>query len=128
MKISKKFKPLFEAIRGEHPEVDNVVITGGRDSSKSFTTSTAICDGVVNHNHRALYTRYTLTSAKDSIIPDFNEKVEMLGYQDYLHTTSDRISCTHNKGKVVFKGFNTSQGNQTAKLKSLKDFSILVCE
>lgn len=128
MKISLKYKPLFDLIRGKHPEVDTVIVTGGRDSGKSWGVSLAICDGAVNYNHRVLYTRYTLTSAKDSIIPDFNEKIELLNYEDYLHVTNDRITCIHNKGKVVFKGFKTSQGNQTAALKSLKDFSMLVCE
>lgn len=128
MKISRKYKPLFEVLQGKHPQIDTVVVTGGRDSGKSFGVSLAVCDGAANYNHRVLYTRYTLTSAKDSIIPDFNEKIQMLGYENYFHVTNDRVSCVHNKGKVVFKGFKTSQGNQTANLKSLKDFSMLVCE
>jgi len=119
---------LFDLVRGKHPKVDTVIVTGGRDSGKSFTCSLGICDAMVNYNHRVLYTRYTLTSAKDSIIPDFNEKIAALNYENYLHVTQDRINCIHNKGKVVFKGFKTSQGNQTAALKSLKDFSMLVCE
>jgi len=128
MKISRKYKPLFEVVQGKHPQVDTIVLTGGRDSGKSFVASLAVCDAAANYNHRALYTRYTLTSAKDSIIPDFNEKITMLGYEDYFHITNDRVQCVHNRGKVVFKGFKTSQGNQTANLKSLKDFSMLVCE
>lgn len=127
MKISSKYKPLFEAVRG-NLDVHTVILTGGRDSGKSFTASLALCDGVANYNHRVLYTRYTLTSAYDSIIPDFNEKIELLNYQSFFHVTKDRILSNHNQGKIVFKGFKTSAGNQTANLKSLKDFSILVCE
>lgn len=128
MKISKKYKPLFKAIRGEHPEIHSIIITGGRDSQKSFATATAICDAAINYNHRILYTRYTLTSAKDSIIPDFKEKLEMLNYQHYAIILNDRVIMRHNQGKIVFKGFRGSSGDQTARLKGLKNFSILVCE
>ena len=128
MKISKKYKPLFSAVRGELKDVHTVILTGGRDSGKSFTASLALCTGVYENNHRVLYTRYTLTSASDSIIPDFNEKISLLNLDSYFHVTKDRIIANHNNGKVVFKGFKTSAGNQTANLKSLKDFSILVCE
>ena len=139
MNISKKYKPLFDiphargnAHESEYwralSEVDTVVITGGRDSAKSFTTSLALCDFTVNHNHRVLYTRYTLTSAKDSIIPDFTEKISLLNYDEYFHITNDRIISRHNESKIVFKGIKTSSGNQTASLKSLKDFSCFVCE
>lgn len=127
-KISEKYQPLFELVAGEYPEVDTCIITGGRDSQKSFASSMALCDAIVNHNHRVLYTRYTLTSAIDSIIPDFLEKVDILGYNDDVHVIKDRVQVNHNKGKVVFKGFKSGSGNQTANLKSLKDFSILVCE
>jgi len=127
VKISPKYENLFKAIAGEL-KVDTVVITGGRDSSKSFTTSAAVTDGVARFGHRVLYTRYTLTSAHDSIIPDMNEKVDLLGYTDYFHTTKDRITSKINNGKIVFKGIKTSSGSQTANLKSLKDFSIFMVE
>ncbi len=128
MKLSKKYKPFFEVLKGKHPEVHTVIVTGGRDSGKSFGISLGTCEAVAQYNHRALYTRYTLTSAKDSIIPDFNEKIELLGLQDWFHTTKDRITTVHNDGKIVFKGIKTSSGNQTAALKSLKDFSMFICE
>jgi len=128
MRISQKYKPLFECIAGKHPQVDTIVITGGRDSSKSHTTSLALCEGAVRYNHRILYTRYTLSSAKDSIIPDFNEKIGILNYENFFHVTNDRIIGKNNDSKIVFKGIKTSAGNQTANLKSLKDFSIFVCE
>ena len=139
MNISEKYKPLFDLPLARQnaekspywlalSQVDTVIITGGRDSAKSFTTSLALCDYTVNYNHRVLYTRYTLTSAKDSIIPDFNEKISLLDYDEFFHITNDRIQGKHNDSKIVFKGIKTSSGNQTASLKSLKDFSCFVCE
>ena len=127
IKVSEKYEPLFKAIAGELNDVDTIIITGGRDSAKSFTTCLALCEGAAVHNHRILFTRYTLTSAKDSIIPDFNEKIDILNYGEYFHVTNDRI-LGPDKSKIVFKGIKTSSGNQTASLKSLKDFSIFVAE
>lgn len=109
-------------------KVDTVIETGGRFSSKSYTTGLAIADWTVNYNHRTLFTRYTLTSAQDSIIPEVEEKFQILNYLDYIKKTKDRILCTHNKGKILFKGHKTSSGNQTATLKSLKDLSCFVLE
>lgn len=123
MNINPKFKPLFNL----NKNVRYVVITGGRFSSKSFTASTAVCTHVNNDNRKALYTRYTLTSAKDSIIPEFAEKIEMLGLSDWYEPKIDRITGPGAR-EVVFKGLKTSSGNQTAKLKSLKGFSIFVLD
>lgn len=128
MNISEKYQNLFKAIAGELKDVDTIIITGGRDSAKSFTTSLALGHGVINFNHRILYTRYTLVSAADSVIPDMLEKVKMLGYDRYFRINKDRLNSTVNSGKIVFKGIKTGSGTQTANLKSLKDFSIFVVE
>lgn len=103
------------------------IVTGGRFSGKSHTVSTAVCSKVNNENRKALYTRYTLTSAKDSIIPEFAEKLETLGIDNFYDIKQDRIVGVDNR-EVVFKGIKTSSGNQTAKLKSLKGFSIFVLD
>jgi len=127
LNVSKKYQDLFKAIAG-HLDVDTIIITGGRDSAKSFTTSLALGHGVINFNHRVLYTRYTLTSAADSVIPDMLEKVKILNYDRYFRINKDRLNSTVNTGKIVFKGIKTGSGTQTANLKSLKDFSIFIVE
>ncbi len=124
MEIHRKFRPLFDIPKG----VRYFILTGGRYSFKSFSVGVAACNWSVNMAHRILYTRYTLTSAKDSIIPETEEKIDLLGYNQFLRSGTDRIICRHNKGKMVFKGIKTSSGNQTANLKSLKDFSCWILE
>jgi phage terminase large subunit len=134
-----KYKPFDDLLRARECDSDSkywnalrtvhtVVFTGGRDSGKSHVVSRSLCDAATNYNHRILYTRYTLTSAQDSIIPDFIEKMSMLNYEQYFHVTKDRIIGNHNDSKIVFKGIKTSSGMQTANLKSLKDFSMFVVE
>lgn len=130
--LSDKFEPLFEWLsclpESDLAKVDTVVKTGGRYSQKSFATGTFGCIAAKDFNHRILYTRYTLTSAKDSIIPEFNEKIDILNCHPAFEITNDRILGTSNNSKIVFKGIKTSSGNQTANLKSLKGFSMFIVE
>lgn len=132
LKLSEKYEPLFEWLEAEKDSplfsVNTVVITGGRYSQKSFGVGTFSGVATKDHNHRILYTRYTLTSAEDSIIPEFVEKLDILNCVDHFEVKKDRINGVYNNSKVVFKGIKTSSGNQTASLKSLKDFSIFILE
>lgn len=124
VKLNSKFKPLFNRPKG----VRYYILTGGRFSQKSFATGTAAATLAYNQGHRVLYSRYTLVSAKDSIIPEVVEKLEMLNIDEYANVQNDRITFEHNDGKIVFKGIKTSSGNQTAKLKSLKNFSCFILD
>jgi len=125
--LSEKYEPLFEWLGCDENnplhKVDTVVITGGRYSQKSFGVGLFSCVAAKDYAHRVLYTRYTLTAAEDSIIPEFNEKIDILNCNDAFETKKDRI-VGHNGSKIVFKGIKTSSGNQTAALKSLKNFSM----
>lgn len=132
IKISEKYQPLFEWLsclpENELYNVDTAVITGGRNSQKSFAVGLFSCVAAKDFNHRVLYTRYTLASAEDSIIPEFNEKIEILECWNAFEITKDRINGVYNQSKIVFKGIKTSAGNQTANLKSLKNFSMFILE
>mgnify|MGYP003365122505 CR=1 FL=1 len=121
IKLSERYEPLFALLNGDMPEVDVVIETGGRNSQKSFATGLFACVGANDYDYNILYTRYTLTSAQDSIIPEFNEKLDLLNYYENFEVTKDRIY--NDKSKIVFKGIKTSAGNQTAALKSLKGFN-----
>ena len=41
LELSEKYQPLFELLQGRHPEVDTVIITGGRYSLASSTLISA---------------------------------------------------------------------------------------
>lgn len=138
--LSDKYEPLFEwldcpkfldekkTVPNPLYHVNTVVITGGRYSQKSFGIGTFSGIATKDFNHRILYTRYTLTSAKDSIIPEFEEKLSLLNCHDDFKVTKDSIKGIHNDSKIVFKGIKTGSGNQTASLKSLKNFSIFILD
>ena len=109
-------------------KIDIVIVTGGRFSSKSYVGSLANAVWMRDYNYRILFTRYTLMSAEDTIIPDFMEKIDILGARNEFKVRKDRVVSRLNKSKVVFKGIKTSAGNQTASLKSLKDFNVFMLD
>ena len=109
-------------------KIDIVIVTGGRNSGKSYTVSLADAYWTEHYNYRTLFTRYTLVSAEDTIIADFMEKIDLLGFRKFFRMRKDRVSHKVKNAKVVFKGIKTSAGNQTANLKSLKNFNIFLLD
>jgi phage terminase large subunit len=108
--------------------VDTVLMSGGRDSGKTFTESTFNGIAAADFGHRVLYTRYTMSSTDDSIYTAQLERLRLLGVEDEFAITGSSFQHKTTKGKIVISGQKTSAGTQTAKLKSLEDFSIFVTE
>lgn len=111
-----------------------ILITGGRGSGKSFSTSTFLerltfemtpAEKIV---HQILYTRYTMVSANISIIPEFLEKAELDGTQKYFRSTRSEVINRMTGSKVMFRGLKTSSGTQTAKLKSIHGITTFVVD
>ena len=104
------------------------VVTGGRGSSKSFSLSSLLVLTTYEAGHTILFTRYTLRSAAISIIPEFLEKLELMGVSDQFHITKDEIVNTMTGSKILFRGIKTSSGDQTANLKSLQGVTTWVLD
>jgi len=111
--LNHKYLPLF------NNENRYYVVTGGRGSGKSWTVTMFLLTLTYESGHVILFTRYTLTSAHVSIIPEFLEKIELLGNDSDFHITKDEIINLKTGSKIIFKGIKTSSGTQTASLKSL---------
>lgn len=113
LELNSKYLPLFNN--------DNryYIVTGGRGSGKSYTVTMFLLALTYESGHTILFTRYTLTSAHVSIIPEFLEKIELLENESDFHITKDEIINLKTGSKIIFKGIKTSSGTQTASLKSL---------
>ena len=70
-RISKKYKPLWDAT------TRYTIVTGGRGSGKSYALACAMLDSTYDDEFNSLYTRWNLTSAEISIIPEFVEKMDI---------------------------------------------------
>ena len=77
----------------------------------------------MSRNIRVLFTRYTMVSAHLSIIPEFLEKISLLGYEKIFSVNKAEVVNLKNKSDILFRGIKTSAGNQTASLKSLTGVS-----
>ncbi len=95
------------------------VITGGRGSGKSYSLNSFLLLLTYEVGHVILFTRYTLTSAHVSIIPEFIDKIETANLTHDFYITKDEIINLKTGSKILFKGIKTSSGTQTANLKSL---------
>ena len=124
LKYNSKYKPLFRAkknIRYKH-------VTGGRGSGKSHVLSVYLLMKTYEPKEVILFTRYTMVAANLSIIPEFYEKIELLGVEDDFETVGDTITNKSTGSKIIFKGIKTSTGNQTAALKSINGLTCWVMD
>lgn len=112
-----KYEPLFRWERRGGPRY--WVITGGRASGKSTAVSTATVSDTYRDDRSVLYLRETMTSAEVSIIPEYKDKITMLGREAHFSQTRDMIVNRVSKGILYFRGILSSSGNQTARLKSI---------
>ena len=113
--LAKKYQPLFQDENWTY-----AIITGGRASAKSFSVSTfATLLLTSDKKHRVLFTRYTMVAADMSIIPEYREKIELLGLEKDFDITKRDIFHRGTGSDIIFRGIQTSSGNQTAKLKSI---------
>lgn len=120
--LNEKYVPLFQ------DDSRYFVVTGGRGSGKSFGVAVFLLNLTYEEGHKVLFSRYTMTSAQTSIIPEFVEKIEMMGVQDDFRITKDEIINMTTKNSIIFKGIRTSSGNQTAALKSLNGITTFVLD
>lgn len=96
------------------------ILTGGRGSGKSFEVARFTSLLAFETNHKILFTRQTMTSAHLSIIPEFQEKIDLLNLNGAFEINRNEIVNVHSKSTIIFKGLKTSSGDQTAALKSLQ--------
>jgi len=112
--LNSKYKPLFEN------DTRYFIITGGRGSSKSFGVGTFTNLLSFEQGHKILFTRQTMTSAHLSIIPEFQEKIDLMELNAIFEVNKSEIKNLRSKSDIIFRGIKTSSGDQTANLKSLQ--------
>jgi PBSX family phage terminase large subunit len=104
------------------------VVTGSRGSAKSFHLSLFLLNLSYEPGQTILFTRWTLTSAYISIIPEFLEKIEILNAQDDFEINKTEIVNKKTGVRILFRGIKTSQGTATANLKSIQGVTCWVLD
>lgn len=134
--FSEKYQPLFEILYAwendieELKAVDVIILTGGRDSGKSFALSTFVGTAAYDFNHRILFTRQTMSSTDNSIAKALENRLQLMGIESVFSYASNTYTCRDpkKKGIITITGQKTSVGTQTAKLKSIEDYSIFITD
>ena len=122
VELHSKYKPLLS------DPSRYFVVTGGRGSGKSYSVNLMALLLTFEPNQNILFTRYTMTSAFTSIIPEFREKIELLGLEEYFNINRADITNKVTGNIIYFKGLKTGSGNQTAALKSLANITTWICD
>ena len=84
------------------------ILTGGRGSGKSFEVGRFASLLSFEQGHKILFTRQTMTSAHLSIIPEFQEKIELLELEDHFTINRNEILNNTSKSDIIFRGLKTS--------------------
>lgn len=121
----KKHKPIWNHLGND---TRYFVVTGGRGSGKSFEVGRFISLLSFERGHKILFTRQTMTSAHLSIIPEFQEKIDLLELNGAFSINRGEILNLHSNSEIIFKGLKTSSGDQTANLKSLQGVTTWVLD
>lgn len=122
IRLNKKYRPLRDA------QTRYVIVTGGRGSGKSFAVATFLLDETYEDGYTILFTRWNLTSAEISVIPEFKEKMEISDCSEAFIVRMRDIQNKATGGRVLFKGLQQSSKNQIARLKSVNHLKIWVLD
>lgn len=120
--LNKKYKQLYENT------TRFFIITGGRGSGKSFEVGAFASALSFETGHKILFTRYTMKSANDSIIPEFQEKIDLIEANHIFDINKSEIKNKQSNSEILFRGIKTSSGDQTANLKSLQGITTWILD
>jgi len=120
--IHEKYKPLYSSKKRY------TLLTGSRGSGKSFVIADFLVRLTYEQGHGILFTRYTMTSAETSIIPEFKDAIARLGVESHFDVTSKDITNKLTGCFIWFRGIKAGSNSQKANLKSLAGVTTFVVE
>ena len=120
-----KLLPKFKALNNQKRYTN---VFGGRGSAKSFHVACFLLILTYTKGETILYTRYTMTAATKSIIPEFQEKMELMEVAKVFDVSGNIITNKITGSKIIFSGIKSQSGNQTAKLKSIAGLTVWVLD
>lgn len=104
------------------------IVTGGRGSGKSFEVNRFSTLLTFQEKEKILFTRKTMTSAHISIIPEFEEKIDLLGLENHFKVLKQEITNVGTGSEILFRGIQSSSGDNTANLKSLQGITTWILD
>lgn len=124
MKFNKKYKPLLDPKIRKSLNIRYIILTGGRGSGKSVAGSHFLHDVSFDTDNVILHTRFTMTSAKISVIPEFEQVILGRKSDDFFESSNNQIINRLTNSTINFKGLKSGSLTQTAQLKSVTNLNI----
>lgn len=122
--FNQKYEPLFK-----NPEdVFFFFLYSGRGAGKSFAISTYLAIRLVQEKGNLVFCRQYMSNVATSIIPEFLDKIQILGLNKLLKVNKDSITCTTNGNQLFFKGLETAEGTAEASLKGIPKLACVVID
>jgi len=128
MFFNKKFLPLFEIEK--YPDIRYVIIKGGRAGQKSTAVSHFLHDLMFHENQVILFSRYNLSAASTSIIPEF---LSTLKERNSLHffnyqKAGSIVTNKYTNSEIHFKGLRQSSAKESAKNKGIDELNVWILD
>ena len=120
--IDESYNPLY------YSKKRYFFVTGGRGSLKSHSTHDFILRLTYEVGEGVLFSRYTMSSAEKSIIPEFKKAIERMGLESDFHVTRTHIINLKTNSFIWFTGIKASSKSNTGNLKSLSGITTWVIE
>ncbi len=126
MIFSEKYEQLEDIEK--YPDVRFVIINGGRGTGKSTFVSHFQHNLSFLSDHVILNTRFTMSSAKDSVIAEMAKTIEDRGSESLFKGVNNTIINTVTGSKIIFKGIKAGSLTQTANLKGITDLNVWIVD
>lgn len=123
--FSDRYVPLFKNNGKRY-----TIMTGGRGSGKSYALASFANEFICFNSQKQniLYLRKTLTSAAISIIPEFMEKLELMGFENLVKTTRGEIVSRKSGSQIFFRGIQSNSKSNEANLKSIPNIGVIILD
>lgn len=122
--FNKKYQALFK----NDPNIFFVFLYSGRAAGKSFAISTYLATRLLNEKGNLVFCRQYMSNVGASIIPEFLDKIQLMGIRRYLKVNKDSITCLLNGNTLWFKGLETAEGTAEASMKGIPKLACVVID
>jgi len=124
--FNKKYLPIFN--HEVRKKIRYIPIIGGRGSGKSTVMAHFLHDFSFSANEVILLSRYTMTSAKNSIIAEMEKTINSRKSNEFFKQSDNTLYNLYSNSKIIFKGLQAGSLTQTAQLKSITDLNVWVLD
>ena len=134
MTFSKKYEDFFRLLSDKPEDKEDlediryVVITGSRGSGKSYALAAWVNAATYKPNWGVLSSRYTMSSAHLSIIPEFREMCESLGNEIDFDFNKGEVSNITSKSQIDYRGLKAQTKTANSALKSVAGKNVFIVE